>query len=264
MERFDPDIILCTRDAQRMGRRRLERLFRRRASVMWHVDTQPQPGVIELARLCGTLYLTCAAQRERYRAAGVAVVRFLPAAMEPERDVPATHSRPEYQCDASFVGSGPYPYRWPVLAAVAGACRLQVRGPGWNGLHPPFPIAGGPVHGRRFAEVIAGAAVSIGASALAEQEQENPSASDRMWRVMGGGGAFVGSYVPGIEQFARNEDHCLWFHSVDECVEHVRALLADPERRQAMAERGRRHALAHHTYDHRMRMLLTGEEYPLT
>jgi hypothetical protein len=263
VRRFDPDIILCTRDAQRMGLDRLERLFRGRASVMWHVDAQPQPGVIDLARLCGTLYLTCAAQRERYRTAGVAVVRFLPAAMEVTRDAPAASSPPAYQCDASFVGSGPYPYRWPVLAAVADTCQLQVRGPGWQDLDVPFAIAGGPVHGKRFAEVIAGAAVSLGASALAEQERENPSASDRMWRVMGCGGAFVGSYVPGIEQFARHGEHCLWYRSVDECVEQVRTLLADPERRRAMAERGRHHALAHHTYDHRMRMLLTGEEYPL-
>src|SRR4029077_3981250 len=113
-------------------------------------------------------------------------------------------------------------YRWPVLQAVAAACRLQVRGPGWSGLGSSLPIAGGPVHGTHFAEVVAGAAVSLGASALAEQELEYPSASDRMWRIMGCGGAFVGSYVPGIEQFAQDGEHCHWFHSVDECVEQVR------------------------------------------
>lgn len=264
VERFDPDFILCTRDAQRLGPARLDRLFRRRATAMWHVDVHPQEGVIDLARRCATLYVTVASQRERYRAAGVSIVRFLPAAMAPERDVPTTHSRPAYHCDASFVGSGPYPYRWPVLQAVAAECRLQVRGPGWSGLGSSLPIAGGPVHGAQFAEVVAGAAVSLGASALEEQEREYPSASDRMWRIMGCGGAFVGSYVQGIEQFAQDGEHCHWFHSIDECVEQVRALLVDPERRRAMAERGRQHALAHHTYDHRMAMLLGGEEYPVS
>lgn len=262
VERYQPDIILCTRHAWQLGATRLNRLFRNRASVMWHVDAQPQPGVIELARLCGTLYLTCVAQRERYRAAGVGTVRFLPAAMEPDRDYPATDSPTTMRCDASFVGSGPYPYRWPVLQAVADACVLQIRGPGWRGIAPTLPVVGGPVHARRFAEVVRGAAVSLGASALPEQERDNPSASDRMWRVMGCGGAFVGSYVPGIERLARHGEHCLWFHSVDQCVELVRSLLADPDRRHAMAARGREHALAHHTYDQRMRLLLTGEEYP--
>jgi len=262
VERFDPDFILCTVAAWQLGEARLARLFRNRGTAMWYFDAQPHPAVIALARLCKTLYVTAPARRAAYLAEGVPVVRFLPAAMEPERDYPATRRVPEFECDASFVGSGPYPYRWPVLTAVSRICRLQVRGPGWKGVHPPFPVTGGPVHGRRFAEVIGGAAVSLGASALAEQETTNPSMSDRMWRVMGCGGAFVGSYVPGIEKFAIHGEHCLWYRSVEECVEFVRQLLDDPERRIAMADRGRAHALAHHTYDQRMELMLHGQEYP--
>ncbi len=263
IERFDPDLILCTRDAQLLGFDRLARLFRNRTAVMWHVDPQAQQGVVELARLCGTLYLSYAAQRQWFRDQGVPVVRFLPQGTAPERDVPSPDTRPAFACDASFVGSGPYPYRWPVLTAVATAYRLQVRGTGWKDAAAPFPIAGPPVHGRRFAQVIAGAAVSLGASALPEQDADYASASDRMWRIMGCGGAYVGGYVPGIEQLAEPGEHCLWYRSPDECVEHVRTLLANAAARRAMAERGRAHALAHHTYDHRLRMLLDGEEYPL-
>ncbi len=263
IERFEPDIILCTREAQLLGFERLRRLFRNRTAVMWHVDPVAQDGVLELARACGTLYLTYAGQRQWYRDQGVPVVRFLPQAMAPERDVPSPDTRPEYRCDVSFVGSGPYPYRWPVLQAVAAACRLQVRGPGWDNVSPPFPVVGPAVHGRRLAQVIAGAAVSLGASALPAQHDDYASASDRMWRIMAGGGAYVGEHVAGIEQFATPGEHCLWYRSPDECVEQVRALLADPERRRAMADRGRAHALAHHTYDHRLRLLLRGEEYPL-
>jgi hypothetical protein len=261
LERFQPDFILCTTAAWQMGEARLKRMFRNRATAMWYFDAQPHPSVIALARQCRTLYLTAPAQRDAYLAAGVPIVRFLPAAMEPERDYPATRIVAGYSCDASFVGSGPYPYRWPILAAVSRICRLQVRGPGWKDAQPPFPVAGGPVHGRRFAEVVANASVSLGASALAEQETTSPSASDRMWRVMGCGGAFIGSYVPGIERFARHGEHCLWYRSPDECVEHVRLLLGDPERRTAMAARGRAHALAHHTYDKRVDLILKGREY---
>ena len=263
VRRFDPDVILCTRDASRLGLDRLARLFRNRTTFFWHVDPVAQDGVIELARLCGTFYTTYAAQRDRYRAAGIPVVRFLPQAMDRDRDVPAARTRPEYVCDASFVGSGPYPHRWPVLAAVGRACRLQVRGPGWRGVRPPFPIAGGAVHGARYAQVIAGAAVSLGANALPEQTGDYGSASNRMWKIFGCGGAYIGAHVGGIEQFARAGEHCLWFQDADECVAHVETLLANPADGRAMAERARAHALAHHTYDHRMAMLLRGEEYPL-
>lgn len=264
IEQFNPDFILCTREAHRLGPARLDRLFRRRTTAMWHVDIAPQPGVLELARQCGTLYITYSGQRDAYRAAGVPTVRFLPQAMDPDRDIPAPTTRNAYRCDVSFIGSGPYPYRWPLLLAVARAFALQIRGPGWTGVDTGLPVKGKSVHGAEFARVVAGASVSLGANSFAEQAHEYASASNRMWKIFGCVGAYVGPHVPGIEQFARTGEHCLWFHSIDECLEQIRDLIARPEARVAMAARGRAHALAHHTYDHRMRMLLSGEEYPLT
>ena len=263
VERFDPDFILCTREARRLGPARLARLFRHRATAMWHVDPLAQEGVLNLARQCGTLYITYANRRDAYRAAGVAIVRFLPQAMDPDRDVPAITTRRAYRCDVSFTGSGPYPYRWPLLRAVAGAFSLQIRGPGWQRAASGLPVVGKSVHGADFAKVVAGAFVSLGANAMAEQEFAYASASNRMWKVMGCGGAYVGPYVDGIDQFARDREHCRWFRSIDECLEQIGELIADPEARRTMAQHGHQHALAHHTYDHRMRMLLNGQEYPL-
>ena len=263
IERFEPDFILCTREARHLGAQRLARLFRNRATAMWHVDIAPQEGVLELARRCGTLYITYSGQRDSYRAAGVPIVRFLPQAMDPDRDIPAAETRDEYRCDVSFVGSGPYPYRWPLLDAIAAAFSLQIRGPGWRGVDAGLPIAGKAVHGADFARVVAGAAVSLGANSFAEQETQYASASNRMWKIFGCGGAYVGPHVPGIEHFARDREHCRWFCSIDECVEQIRQLIANPAERLAMAARAHAHALAHHTYDARMRLLLAGEEYPL-
>jgi spore maturation protein CgeB len=84
-----------------------------------------------------------------------------------------------------------------------------------------------------------------------------------MWKIFGCEGAYVGPYVPGIEQFARPDEHCCWFRSVDDAVAQLAALLRDPDRRREMAARARAHALAHHTYEDRMRRLLCGEAYPL-
>jgi Glycosyl transferases group 1/DUF based on E. rectale Gene description (DUF3880) len=264
VEAFAPDFILCTRDAQRIGAARLDRLFRNRQTAMWHVDIAPQAGVIELARRCGTLFITYSSQQDAYRAAGVDAVHFMPQAMDIDRDIPAAHTRDEYRCDVSFVGSGPYPYRWPLLRAVASNFALQIRGPGWNHSESGLPVAGKAVHGADFAEVVAGAAVSLGANSFAEQEVEYASASNRMWKIFGCGGAYVGPRVPGIEQFAQSGEHCQWFSSVDEAVAQIRALKENESGRRAMAERAHRHALAHHTYEDRMARLLRGESYPLS
>jgi hypothetical protein len=263
IEAFDPDFILCTRDAQRLGAERLNRLFRGRTTAMWHVDIAPQPGVIELARRCGTLYLTCAPQRQTYRAAGVPVVRFMPQAMDRHRDVPAAITRDDFRCEVSFVGSGPYPYRWPLLQAVAERFDLQIRGPGWREGPAGLPVRGKSVHGREFAQVVRGAAVCLGASAVSDHELQYASASNRMWKIFGCGGGYVGPYIAGIEQFAQQDLHCGWFRSIGDALDQIAALVADPDRRSAMAERGRIHALAHHTYEHRMGMLLRDQEYPL-
>lgn len=263
IDRFHPDFILCTRHAWQLGPARLERLFRGRRSAFWYFDAHEVPGVVELARLCDVMYTTYAGQREFYRVQGVPVVKFLPQALDRDLERPATRVLPEDRCDVSFVGSGQYPHRWPLLQQVADRFELQIRGPGWGDAPTTLPIAGGPVLTTRLAEVIAGAAVSLGANSVPAQDGEQASASDRMWKVMACLGAYVGPYVPGIESLAADRIHCRWYRSTEECLAIIAELLADDTARKEMAARGHAHALAHHTYDARLPLLLSGSEFPL-
>lgn len=132
-----------------------------------------------------------------------------------------------------------------------------------GGCPPTIPVAGGAVHGERFAEVVGASRVSLGANALPDQDRDPASASNRMWKILGCGGAYLGPHAPGLEAFASDGEHCRWYRSTEECVALVRAMLADAEGTAAMAARGRAHALAHHTYDARLAMLLAGQGFPL-
>ncbi|HRP08382.1 MAG TPA: glycosyltransferase [Gemmatimonadales bacterium] len=259
IERYQPDFLLFTRHATRLGTDSLRSIVAGRRSAVWYLDAETYPELIELARISGTLYLTSPDLIGPCRNQGIPAVRFLPQGVDPDNDFPSPVHRPGDRCDVSFVGSGQYPHRWPILAAVAEVAALQIRGPGWEGAPPGLPVAGGPVHG----EVIAGAAVSLGANALPSQDHGLASASNRMWKVLGCGGAYLGRHVDGIQTLARHEEHCCWYRSIDDALEQLRALLDDPDRRRAMAERGRRHALAHHTYASRLSLLLAGEEFPI-
>lgn len=263
VKRFDPDFILCTRHAWLLGPERLARLLSGRASAFWYFDAHEVPGVVELARLCDAMYTTYANQREHYLAQGVAVVRFLPQALDADLEKPSARVLPADNCEVSFVGSGQYPYRWPLLERVAREFTLQIRGPGWEGAPHTLPVVGGAVYTSRLAEVIAGAAVSLGANSVPAQDSERASASDRMWKVMACGGAYVGPYVRDIEALAQDRVHCRWYRTADECVAVLGELLANPAERKAMAERGRAHALAHHSYDARLPVLLSGGEQSL-
>jgi spore maturation protein CgeB len=263
VEAFQPDYLLLTRHAILLGEKALQALIRDRRAAFWYFDPQPKPAVLALARIVGRMYVTYLAQIETYRSAGIEEVRFLPQGVDPAIDYPARISNPEYVCDASFVGSGQYPYRHSVLRAVAQACSLQIRGPGWDRNSSDLPVAGGPVRGDRLRQVIRGASISLGASAHPEQDADRASASNRMWKILGSGGFYLGPYVQDIEYFAAGGRHCAWYRSTADGLEQIRHYLAAPEERLRIAEQGKAHALRHHTYAHRLRLLLAGGEYVL-
>jgi spore maturation protein CgeB len=113
--------------------------------------------------------------------------------------------------------------------------------------------------------VVRGAAISLGIDALPEQRREwLGGTSNRLWRVLGTGGLFLGERVGGIEAFARDGEHAVWYRDAEEAMERVTQLLADPDRRGRIAQAGRAHVLAQHTYRHRLSLLLAGRGYSST
>jgi hypothetical protein len=167
-----------------------------------------------------------------------------------------------YRCDLSFVGSGQYPHRHELLRRLAAVGRLQVRGPEWEGVGD-LPVVGGPVWGSRFARVVGGAAISIGAHAIAGQETQTACDSNRIWKVLGCGGFYLGPWQPGSDEFARGGEHCVWYRNADEAVALAERYLAATSERSEMAAAGRRHALDHHTYAHRLPLLLEGRGHTM-
>jgi spore maturation protein CgeB len=134
---------------------------------------------------------------------------------------------------------------------------------GWDRAPADLPVAGGPVHGQRLAQVIRGAAISLGASSFPGQDAERFSASNRMWKILGCGGFYLGRHVNGIESFAADAQHCAWYRDTRHAAELVRHYLSHPEERERIAGAGHAHALAAHTYAHRLELLLSGKNYPL-
>ncbi len=266
-DRFSPDLVLCTRHAIAAGEGPLRDLLRGRRSVFWYFDAlTPLPApVLALARLTQHSFATYGFQVEALREAGIATVQFLPQGFDPATDTPADAAPAAYRCDLSFVGSGQYPRRHVILRSFAGAGRLQIRGPFWKEAPPDLPVAGGAVRGREFARVVRGATLSLGVHAFDLQEREHRGGtSNRLWRVLGSGGCFLGEYVDNIEEFARHDAHALWYRDPVQGAEIARAALADPARCARIAAAGRAHALAHHTYAHRLAQLLAGQGYTST
>lgn len=263
-EGFRPDAVIFTRQAHQLEPEHVGELSAGRAGGVWYFDYAPTlaPELLHLARAAGRLFVTCRSQLDAYLAAGIPQVFFLPQGVDPAYDRPPSRVPSRYRCDLSFVGSGQYPHRHELLRRLAAVGRLQVRGPAWEGVGD-LPVVGGPVWGRRFARVVGGAAISIGAHAVAGQETQTACDSNRIWKVLGCGGFYLGAWQPGSEEFARSGEHCAWYRNADEAVDLAERYLAATRERGEMAAAGRRHALDHHTYAHRLPLLLEGRGHTM-
>jgi hypothetical protein len=260
---FEPDFILLTRHAVELGETALKRMLRGREAAFWYFDFEPKEKVLSLGRMIGRMYVTCLPQVAYYRGAGVEEVHFMPQAVDPEYDLPADTTPRQYQCDTSFVGSGQASHRYAVLRAVAAVSRLQIRGHGWKTAPVDLPVVGGPVYGKRLRQVILGASISLGANSHPAQDTERASVSNRMWKVLGCGGFYLGRRVDDIESFAKDGVHCAWYRDETDAAELTRYYLSQPEARGRIAQAGRAHALGHHTYAHRLALLLERKGYSL-
>jgi Glycosyl transferases group 1/DUF based on E. rectale Gene description (DUF3880) len=265
IEAFEPEALILGRHATRLGEDRLKRLIRGRYSTFWYFDLRIPPiqDVLTLSRMVDAMFTTYLPQVETYRSLGISNVFHLPQGMDPKLDRPARWIPGRYRCEVAFIGNGNSDHRQQVLRPIARTYDLQIRGPGWRNAPPELPVVGGAIYGRAYARAVGGAAVSLGASSLPAQVWQIASASNRMWKVMGCGGFYLGEWVGGMETFAQDGVHCAWFGTPEEAVERVRYYLDHPDERRSIAAAGRRHALAHHTYAHRVRLLLEGRGYPL-
>lgn len=264
VESFEPDAVILSRHATLLGEERLKKLIRGRYSAFWYFDLRMPPlqDVLTLGRMVDAMFVTYLPTVETYRSLGVANVMHLPQGMDPELDRPAERVPARYRCEVAFIGNNS-PHRTTVLRTMARSCDLQIRGPGWRKAPPDLPVKGGPIYGKHYAQAVGGAAISLGAHSLPEMVSQIASASNRMWKVMGCGGFYLGEWVEGIEVLGGDGIHCAWYRSVAEGVELVQHYLDRPEERRRIAEAGRRHTLEHHTYAHRVRLLLDGHGYRL-
>ena len=264
VESFEPDTIIVARHATLLGEARLKRLIRGRYSAFWYFDLRVPPiaDVLTLGRLTDAMFVTYLPTVETYRSLGVANVFYLPQGMDPEMDHPAMTIPPRYRCEVAFIG-GNSPHRNTVLRGMASRYDLQIRGPGWRKAPPDLPVRSGPIYGNAYAQAVGGAAVSLGAHSTPDMASQTASASNRMWKVMGCGGFYLGEWVEGIDAFGQDGTHCAWYRNLEHGIDQVRHYLDRPEARKRIAEAGRRHALEHHTYAHRVRLLLQGRGYQL-
>jgi spore maturation protein CgeB len=246
----------------------LEEACAGRRSLMWYHDLRRPPldDVVERARRVELLFLNSAGQVPEYEALGARRALFLPLAFDARMEGPAEPA-PELATDVAFVGTGYDAYRAELLVRLARRFRLRVWGPGWEPWADRLDWAGRHARGPDLARICASARIVLGIDPSFQVESPiRGYASNRMWRVPGCGGFYLGHATPGMREIMLDDEHCAWYDDEEHAVAQIDRYLADDAARRRIRDQGRAFVAAHHTFDRRIENLLAGAPFvnPLT
>jgi spore maturation protein CgeB len=145
----------------------------------------------------------------------------------------------------SFVGAA-YGNRQAMIDVLRQA-RIDVTcfGHGWPA---------GPVDAKRISEIVRGSQISLNFSEGSQKALGGAGGRQikaRVFEVPGYGGCLLTEQAPDLDRYFRIGEEILTFEGCDALVGAVKFLLAHPERRDAVAQRGFERVGKEHTYDRR-------------
>ena len=240
----------------------IRRISARTPVVMWYRDLRvpPDPAIVARAREVDTLFLTAGGQIEEFRALGAKRVLYLPDGADPESDRP-TAPDAAFECDVAYLGSGD-PYRAEFLSRVARRFRLRTFGRGWEPWADAVSWQRRTVTGEDFGRACSSARIVLSVEREFQAETQVASyTSNRIFRVIAAGGFYLGLGSAGARALLRDDEHCAYYDDPEHALAQIERYLADDARRERIRAGGRAFVLAHHTLDHRIRNLMTGEPF---
>jgi hypothetical protein len=267
VEAFRPDLLIVGK-ARAVEPDILSAACAGRRSRMWYFDLRRPPldDVVERARRVDLLFLNAAGQVPDYEAGGVRRALFLPMAFDSRLEGPADPAS-DLVTDVAFVGTGYDVYRADFLLRLGRRFRLRVWGAGWEPWADRLDWAGGPARGPDVAQICASARIVLGVDPSFQVDSAvRGYASNRMWRVPGCGGFYLGHATPGMRELLVDDEHCAWYDDEEHAFAQIDRYLADDGARRRIRVEGRSFVTAHHTFDQRVRNLLEGSAFvnPLT
>jgi Glycosyl transferases group 1 len=261
--RFKPDFVLLSK-CQALTTETVAQIIDGKPNAMWYHDAQwfkntYRPDIahiIKIGKLTQTFFVS--GFEKQWAALGLPA-KFLPscadAAIKPVKPQKA------FASDVAFIGSGYDPPRATFLLKVAQKYDLKVWGRGWQEWKKPLNWTGRPVEGKDFAGVCSSARIVLGVNPSRYPAHSGHTTSDRTWMVILAGGFFLGQGTPELKQMLREGDHCAWYSDLESCLSQCGYYLENSAARERIRREGQAFVRQYHTFDQRIKNLLSGEEY---
>jgi hypothetical protein len=267
---FRPDRVVFFKphDVEEFG----FRAARERAMLsMWYRDLTPPPDPLldrltDRAQHVHDVFLTAAEQAGEWAVRGVPFTKWLPNAADRELDQPQP-ADPRFACDIAFMGRGISPgedlSRAEFLVELSRKYRVRVWGQNWGRWAKELNWDGSAAYGADFARICASAKIvlDIQPALWAQANYDQYYASNRMVKVLAGGGFCLTQGGPALQRLFREGEHCGWYRTFEEGHAQIDRYLADDRLREEVRRQGREYVWQHHMMENRVHNLLTGEPY---
>jgi len=252
VEETAPDVVFCVLMQYEVWCETL-RLIRGTGALLVNWSTDDSWKYKLFSRLIGSefdLYVTTYPHLvERYRRDGVANVYLSQWAANAETLAPPISAK-DCRYPVSFVGAS-YGHRQAMVEALRHAgVDVACFGYGWPA---------GSVEAKRIAEIVRNSQISLNFSEGSQRGGKGAAGRQikaRVFEVPGYGGCLLTEEAQSLERYFAKGEEILTFEGSAELVDVVKLLLANPDRRNAIAQQGFDRVVKEHTYDRRFADLL--------
>ena len=273
VQSYQPDFIFWEiHGAGYINKKTIEKIYSINKEVyicQWNGDirSKPIPEMVELGKMIDLTYISASEQIEEYRSKGVNNVRFFPHFIDGwdtnEIDKPLPQTRDFY---ASMIASVVPPWRLLKRKLMPGqwerinlAIRLKRKfgkkfglfGPNW---HYYVKSSEGRLPFNEQFNVIRNSYCIVGTNNFNNYLHYM---SDRPFIAMATGVPHINREVPGIEDFFKNGEHCLFFSKPKQAVNITKKVIENPEYYEKnVGRKGRELVFEKHTVLRRVELML--------
>lgn len=219
------------------------------------------PWVVHIGRACDrtVMQIDGGPLVRAYEKAGCKRIGYWPAGVDPMIYTP--QPVPSKDLNIVFMGTlgnlRAFPWyrgRRDLVAALAKSNVINVFGRGWEGVKHPHIHHHKYVGATGFSNACSRATVALGYGAT---DVPGYTSWPRVLNSMACGCFFLTRYFAGLEKTFRCGVHLDWFKSIPEAVEKVNYYSTHAEERERIAKQGREEVLRAHTWDHRIKSMLS-------
>jgi hypothetical protein len=260
--RFKPDFVFLSK-CLGLDLETVAEIIEGRDNAMWYLDPPSyknikRPDVAHVAavgRMSKTFFTS--GFIDEWRGLGLPA-KFLPAAAD--KELGPTKPDKASTSDLAFIGTGYDASRARFLIKLARKFDVKVWGPGWEEWRKELRWNGGGIYGPAYAKVCSSAKIILGINPAIAKGATNYT-SNRPWTVLQAGGFYLGHGTDGVTSLLKEGDHCAWYTDLESCIARCTHYLANPATRERIRRQGQHFVSEHHTFDQRIRNLLSGEEF---